>query len=407
MKKTLAWAVTLVTAATCTLGAALPATAADDTTATAATAASLSSVIDTSKLDPKAKALVDEILAKLPADWQSRRAAAAAKYGIADTQWADIRNSAINPGDYQCQDTELSAYADSLLAGADQPMLVFFLYLLGGFDMPTYDALLFGTESKSNTFGVNGEYTNELTSEGKDLKKFWDIYSGDIQLMPMHGTDVFSSPERLSRTLSVLYGGTPEDNMGLAWLIIALVQYEPVLQDGANPMFTFNAFAYSEKEDPQPLGISDRIVMGDGILQATKAIGLDDTAPRAILAHEFGHHVQYEDGLFASKLTGPEATRRTELMADAFGTYFLTHSRGEALNTKRVLDSAKSFYQVGDCGFTSNGHHGTPNQRLASSTWGASVANDAANQGHILPSMKLDELFEAKLPDIVKPDATN
>ena len=35
---------------------------------------------------------------------------------------------------------------------------------------------------------------------------------------------------------------------------------------------------------------------------------------------EFGHHVQFEDGLFNSPLTGAEATRRTELMADAFGT---------------------------------------------------------------------------------------
>ncbi|GGT38602.1 hypothetical protein P6B95_37095 [Streptomyces atratus] len=408
MKKSLAWAVTLVTAATCTLGTVLPATAADNMTATAAASASNGSAIDTSKLDPQTKALVDEILAKLPADWQARLQAANAKYGIGDAQWTEIRNSVINPGDYQCQSTELTAYANNLLDGAEDPFTIFILSLFGGFDLPTYDALLFGSESKSNTYGVNGEYTNQLKSEAKDLKKFWDIYSDDIQLMPMHGADVFSSPERLARTLSVLYGGTTESNLGLADLFISLVGSEPVLKGGANPIFTFNAFAYSEKGDPQPLGISDRIVMGDGILEATKAIGLGDTAPRAILAHEFGHHVQYEDNLFDNTtLTGPEATRRTELMADAFGTYFLTHSRGEALNTKRVLGSAQSFYQVGDCSFTSNGHHGTPNQRLAASTWGASVANEASDQGHILPSMKLDEMFEVKLPDIVKPDATN
>ncbi|MGW1651540.1 hypothetical protein [Streptomyces atratus] len=408
MKKSLAWAVTLVTAATCTLGTVLPATAADNMTATAAASASNGSAIDTSKLDPQTKALVDEILAKLPADWQARLQAANAKYGIGDAQWTEIRNSVINPGDYQCQSTELTAYANNLLEGAEDPFTIFMLSLFGGFDLPTYDALLFGSESKSNTYGVNGEYTNQLKSEAKDLKKFWDIYSDDIQLMPMHGADVFSSPERLARTLSVLYGGTTESNLGLADLFISLVGSEPVLKGGANPIFTFNAFAYSEKGDPQPLGISDRIVMGDGILEATKAIGLGDTAPRAILAHEFGHHVQYEDNLFDNTtLTGPEATRRTELMADAFGTYFLTHSRGEALNTKRVLGSAQSFYQVGDCSFRSNGHHGTPNQRLAASTWGASVANEASDQGHILPSMKLDEMFEVKLPDIVKPDATN
>ncbi|MGW1089914.1 hypothetical protein ACWD4L_27315 [Streptomyces sp. NPDC002596] len=407
MKKTSAWAVALVTAATCTLGAALPAAAADGTTATAVTAASYGSAIDTSSLDPKTKALVDEILAKLPADWQARRQAANTTYGMGDTQWADILNSVINPGDYQCQSTDLTAYANTLLDGAKDPFAIFILSLFGGFDFPTYDALLFGSESSSNTYGVNGEYTNQLTSEAKNLKRFWDIYSDDIELMPMHGADVYSSPERLARTLSVLYGGTPESNLDLAELFISLVDSEPVLKGGANPIFTFNAFAYSEKGDPQPLGISDRIIMGDGILEAMQAIGLGNTAPRAILGHEFGHHVQYENNLFDNTaLTGPEATRRTELMADAFGTYFLTHSRGEALNTKRVLDSAKSFYQVGDCSFSSNGHHGTPNQRIAASTWGASVANEASNQGHILPSMKLDEMFEAKLPDIVKPDAT-
>lgn len=408
MKKTLAWAVTLVTAATCTLGAALPAAAADSTTTGLATAAPNGSKIDTSSLSPRTKALVDEILAKLPADWQARRQAAAAKYGTGETQWAELRNDVIDPGDYQCQSTELTAYANTLLQGAKDPFLTAILGLLGVFDFPTYDALAFGSESKSNTFGANGEYTNQLTSEAKDLKKFWDVYSDDIQLVPMHGADVFSSPERLSRTLSVLYGGTPENNLELAKLFISLVDSEPVLKGGANPIFTFNAFAYTEKDEPEPLGISDRIVMGDGILEAMKAIGLGGTAPRAILGHEFGHQVQYENNLFQNTtLTGPEATRRTELMADALGTYFLTHSRGEALNTKRVLDSAKSFYQVGDCGFSNNGHHGTPNQRLTASTWGASIANQAPDQGHILPSMKLAELFEAKLADIVKPDATN
>ncbi|MFV5998238.1 hypothetical protein ACNPQM_39190 [Streptomyces sp. NPDC056231] len=409
MKKTLTWAITAGIAATCTLGAALPATAADDTTSAAvASAGTPGSAFDTSRLSPEAKALADQILAALPADWQARQQAAVAKYGIHDNEWAGFRDNAINPGDYQCGSTAMRDYSSTLLDGVQNPAVVFFLSFLGVFDMPTYDALIFGSESKSNTFGVNGEYTNELTSEGKDLKKFWDIYSDDIQLMPMHGGKLFSSPERLAPIVGLMYG--LDDQSALSWAksLILLIKMEPALKGGDNPIFTFNAFAFTEKGDPQPMGISDRIVMGDGILEALKAVGLGDTAPRAILAHEFGHHVQYEDNLFDNTtLTGPEATRRTELMADAFGTYFLTHSRGEALNAKRVLGSEKSFYEVGDCHFTNSGHHGTPNQRFAASSWAASVANDAANQGHILPSLKLDELFEAKLPDIVKPDATN
>ncbi|MFE7232372.1 hypothetical protein ACWCRF_20425 [Streptomyces sp. NPDC002405] len=405
MKKALSVAASMAIAATCAFGMALPAHAADTTGTTSVASRSLQSAVDTSAMAPQTKALVDRILAKLPADWESRVDAARAKYGLSESQWSEIRDSAINPGDYQCQRTELTTYANTLLNGVEDPFTLLILQLFGGFDFPTYDALIFGSESKANTFGVNGEYTQKLTAEMKNLKRFWDIDSAGIELIPMHGADVFSSPDRLARTLSVLYGGTAEDNLDLAELFIELVDSEPVLQGGANPIFTFNAFAYSEVDDPDPLGISDRIIMGDGIIQGMTEVGLGDVAPRAIVGHEFGHHVQYQNNLFESDLAGPEATRRTELMADAFGTYYLTHARGEALNAARLLKSEKSFYQVGDCSFTSSGHHGTPNQRLASSSWAADVANAAPNQGHILPSLKLDELFEAKLPDLVKPDA--
>ncbi|WP_405708259.1 MULTISPECIES: hypothetical protein [unclassified Streptomyces] len=405
MKKTLSVVASLAIAATCGLGMALPAHAADATGATTTASRSLQSSIDASSMDPQHQAVVDRILAELPADWEPRLDAAKAKYGLKGGEWQQIRDSAIDPGDYQCQTTDLSQYANSLLDGAQDPWTIFILSLFGGFDMPTYDALIYGKESSSNTFGVTGEYTQQLNSEMKNLKRFWDIDSARIELIPMHGADVFTSPDRLSRTLSVLYGGTPEENLDLAGMLIELVDSEPVLQSGANPIFTFNAFAYSEKDDPAPLGITDRIIMGDGILQGMNAVNLGDVAPRGILGHEFGHHVQYQKNLFESDLTGPEATRRTELMADAFGTYYLTHSRGESLNAARVLKSEKSFYQVGDCSFTSSGHHGTPDQRLNSATWAAGVANEAPNQGHILPALTFDKLFEAKLPDLVKPDS--
>ncbi|MFD4758100.1 hypothetical protein ACFWOJ_04130 [Streptomyces sp. NPDC058439] len=410
MKKTLSIATSLAIAATCALGMSLPAHAADTTGTTTVAGRSLPSSVDTSAMDPQTKAIIDKIQAQLPADWESRLTATRAKYGLNESSWSEIRNDVINPGKHQCQQTELIAYTDSLLVGIKHPAIIYNLQFYGGFDWAAFDALISGTESKSNTFGVNGEYTQQLTAEAKNLKRFWDIDSAGIQLVPMHGADVLSSPERLGHVLSVMYGNPIEEPprdwaLGLAKTFIELIDSEPVLQGGANPIFTFNAFAYSEKGDPEPLGISDRIVVGDGVLQGMAAVGLGDVAPKGIVSHEFAHHVQFQQNLFESDLTGPEATRRTELMADAFGTYYLTHARGDSLNAARLLKSEKSFYQVGDCSFTSSGHHGTPNQRLASSSWAASVANDASNQGHILPSLKLDELFEAKLPDLVKPDA--
>ena len=141
------------------------------------------------------------------------------------------------------------------------------------------------------------------------------------------------------------------------------------------------------------------MIFGDGIVDALNALGIGDVGPRVVLAHEFGHHIQFEDGLFDSPLTGPEATRRTELMADAFGTYFAVHAKGLSLNRKRVLNAEQTFFEVGDCSFTNNGHHGTPLQRMRAAAWGASVADAARPQSYILPSRTFAAMFDQKLPE--------
>ena len=67
------------------------------------------------------------------------------------------------------------------------------------------------------------------------------------------------------------------------------------------------------------------------------------------MAHEFGHHVQFELGVFDTGPTDPaEATRRTELIADAMAAYYGTHKKGLALNGKRVADALLSFCTAGD-----------------------------------------------------------
>jgi hypothetical protein len=213
-------------------------------------------------------------------------------------------------------------------------------------------------------------------------------------------------PVRLARLLTVLYGVSDADAADLAALVVDVVTSDPGLARGASPLFSLNAFAFSGAGDPDPVlsSLPDKLVFGDGMLEALDAIGVGDVGPRAVLSHEYGHHVQYDKDLSGSPLTGPEATRRTELMADAFGTYFVTHKRGLALNAERVLEAEHSFYQVGDCAFASTTHHGTPDQRLRASSWGASVAAGAQKQGQVLPSLTLDSRFEAALPTFVAPD---
>ncbi|WP_242107383.1 hypothetical protein [Luteimonas aquatica] len=332
-----------------------------------------------------------------------------ARLGIPESPWSNIARKAIDPDDYSCQDTDLSLWVDGLDISDLRSALLGIAGELGGnfanavLDFPQYDALLFGEESRDNRFGRNGEYTQVLNAEMRDLKRFWNIDSAGIQLLPFHGADVFGSVDRLQRLIEALYGVDASVARPAAEIVYEQIHAYPSLQGGDHPLFTFNAFAFTPPTGLEALG--DRIIMGDGILQGMEAVGLGAVAPRAILGHEFGHHVQYDNDLFESDLAGAEATRRTELMADAFSTYFLTHKRGATLNAKRLLPSLQSFYQIGDCNFSSSGHHGTPNQRLNSSVWGSDLAASAQKKGHILPSLTVAELFERELPILVRPDA--
>ncbi|MEO7961344.1 MAG: hypothetical protein ABIR19_07350, partial [Ginsengibacter sp.] len=122
--------------------------------------------------------------------------------------------------------------------------------------------------------------------------------------------------------------------------------------------------------------------------------------PQAILAHEFGHHIQFQLNLFED-VESPEATRRTELMADAFSAYYLSHARGASMQWKRVKQFLEVFFNIGDCQFTNPGHHGTPTQRMAAAEWAYHVADDAQKQGHILTAQEFVALFEAQLSELV------
>ncbi|WP_432483167.1 neutral zinc metallopeptidase [Kineococcus esterisolvens] len=340
---------------------------------------------------------------RLPVGWQARRESAAARTGVQSPVSAVV-GRAIDPGEHDCSPTALSVYAEGLLAGLD-PQELRFVADSGVLDFPTYDALLFGTDGDP-AYALTSSSRSELERTFRSAQRFWDVPSADVQLMAMHGS-VLRDPARLARLLTVLYGLPAAEAREYSAQVVAAVESVPELAGGENPVFTLNAYAFSAQgaTDPLVASLPDKIVFGDGILAFMSSIGLSDVGPRAVLAHEFAHHVQYEDDLFDSPLTGPEATRRTELMADAFATYFATHKRGAALNAKRVVQAQRSFAEVGDCSFTSPGHHGTPNQRERAAQWGADLAASQREQGHVLPSLQVAERFEAALAELVAPDA--
>lgn len=406
---------TLVVTSTCMFGSGIVAHAetATDPAAQSATASSAQSVqakvdalLATSGLPAAARDQVRALFANLPADIDTRLAAATAPLKQqATNEYSDLVNSVINPGDYQCTSTPVQEWLTHDLTTTD--ILVYAISgLLAIPDLPIYDALLFGQEGKSNRFGVDGSYTHLLTSEMKDLRQFWEFDGSAIQLVPLK-SDIYANPAEIVRVYQAL-GLDAATAQAFADVIPQLFALAPGLQNGKHPIFTFNSFAFDPTGEPEPLGsLPKKIIMGDGIMQGySAALGDDNVAPRAILGHEYGHQVQYADNLFVSDLpAGAEQTRRTELMADALGTYFTVHSRGEALNATRTLADQQTFYNVGDCGFTSAGHHGTPLQRERSAIWATSVVDDAANQGHKLTGVQFGPLFDQQLPTLVAPDA--
>jgi hypothetical protein len=347
-----------------------------------------------------------DLVDQLPA-MREQAAAVRARLGLDDSPLREATLNAIDPTQYECS-TAQPPVVTAITAGIanwtfEQRLAALYVLL---FDLPMTEAVYFPTPGPY-TFGADGDYTTKATHTFSDLRNFWDIKSDDIQLVPAHGRMLLDTA-RVTKVFTTFYGFPQTTSANTADFIAAQVN-TATFDYGDAPIFTFNAYANSMEGQTLPgIGaVPDRIVIGDGVLDGFALVGLDDVTAQAILAHEFGHHIQFEDGLFASPLTGPEATRRTELMADAFSSYFLTHARGAAMNWKRVEQFGQTFYQVGDCGFTANGHHGTPNQRLRTSLWAYGIADAARPQGHILPSQTFDALFEQALPQLVAPDATN
>ena len=311
-------------------------------------------------------------------------------------EYLDYVKNVLDPAAVTCSDnTASNQWLDAQLADWNSEII----NVVIGTDMlnlPTYYALVFENSSANQTFGAKGEYSQRLTKTFKDLKRFWNIQSDQIALAAMHGS-MLADRSKVARTYEAAYGLGSADAAYLADVVVTAVQTYPQLRGGNHPIFTFNSFAQEGFQFPPYGVIPDKIIMGDGIMDAFTAIGFGDVAPQAILAHEFGHHIQFQLNLFGDT-DSPEATRRTELMADAYSAYYLSHARGASMQWKRVQQFLAVFFNIGDCSVTSTGHHGTPTQRMAAAQWGYSIADGAQKQGHILTAQQFTALFEAQLP---------
>lgn len=321
---------------------------------------------------------------------------------LLDLQPTGVVARAIDPGDYACStDSPINGWlgGEIMRSLTLEPTRFMTVYNLAGDLIATYEALIFQTSDTPQSFGIDGRHTHAIRKAERDLKVFWDIPSSDIQAVAMHG-DVLRDTIRTARTYAAL--GVP---------LATARAYARALRDAVvgsrtmanHPFVTFNAFAFTT--GTAPTAIPDKIVMGDGILLGYDALGFGDVAPQAIFAHEFAHHVQFENGYGLESVDAAERARFNELGADAMAAYWLTHARGAAMNRKRVEQFLAVFFQIGDCAFADPGHHGTPNQRLAAARFGFELAAMAQKQGQVMQAEKVQMAFILAYPGIVAPDA--
>jgi hypothetical protein len=289
----------------------------------------------------------------------------------------------------------------------DVVMTVYLVYFAAGDDSSSSGG---GGGHPPEAFYPDAKQGREYGRILRDLKSFWDVDGGDIEIFAFTLRDPELLKVAYTHALPFLEAvgfpssfpsNNPDDLVNDVFEIFA--QY-PAIAGTDNPLWTGNAFAWDEEQ------FSGRgIAMGDGIVQLTEAAGIDSAGPDAILAHEYGHQVSsstrctllrqvvrtrpccwwwpilvlrryfdltlpYIQMHLAYGLefegTAPEVSRYFELLSDAFAGYFLHHPRGRSMEGTRVMEALLLFNSLGSCNFDSPNFHGTYNQRLLAAQFG-------------------------------------
>lgn len=344
--------------------------------------------------DPAAQAELARLNEILGADWVARRQAAVQRLRIEQSPATAAVMRYLN-GQAACAPTKIDKYVAKSVRGVPKKVL-FALVSLAALDLPTIEAIVFGKESNRREFGLPKGASGLGKTMGK-LQKFWDIRGKKIQLMGMHGS-MLVNKSRVVRTYRKGFGLSASQANRTAAVLIKYMNKSKKLKRGNNPLFTLNAFAFTGKgQRGWVKRIKDRIVFGDGIVGFIKYARTPKAADY-ILAHEYGHHIQFQKNMATDYGSSPEATRQAELMADAFGGYFVAHKKGLKGSAKVLKQSKEAAFQVGDCGTTSPGHHGTPAQREVTMGWAYSVAK---GQNRADKSRTIEAAFLAVLPQIL------
>lgn len=262
-------------------------------------------------------------------------------------------------------------------------------------------------------FGEEGQYTNFMKKATRNLENFWNM-PNEITVKGQHNStlddreklatilyyffetcyEVDSDEEDSDEVVVICRDLTVTEAYGEADFLLYLNSISTFYVE--NPLLSLDGFATS----------GDQIVIGDGIVELLTKVGVEDKIVwTGILAHEWAHEIQFNfrDVWYPNGAADntPEATRTTELEADFFAAYYMTHKRGATYNWKRVEEFLEVFYNIGDCYFDNDGHHGTPSQRMDAANQGYLFAKAAQKNGHILSADEVHKAFLASLEGIV------
>lgn len=261
-------------------------------------------------------------------------------------------------------------------------------------------------------FGGVGERTEEMKKNHASLTTFWSSNTGDdtssssnVLLLGMHGTDLADN-KKLIPTLQQMYNLDGNEAYSLASRIQSIIQTLPNTYN--NPILTANAIAIQSRNPDGSKSEKDSIIIGDGVFSFLEWLGLENDGPKYIHAHEYGHHIQYDLGVkkIGNGWSKSQETRRWEIMADVFGSYYNAHANGGRMDSSKLLQVHRAAFSLGDCEDGRGTHHGTPRQRECASNFGTNLALSSYMDGgeYKIPPAELRHMFDIRYEKILALD---
>ena len=246
------------------------------------------------------------------------------------------------------------------------------------------------SDAATATFGANGEYTVLVQERKGELQRFWQFWD-PVALLGQHHS-FFGDRTALLNAYSFCNQATVGDIEAQADLIVAA--YADQNSTLRTPIYVMDAYAQVESGNRS-------IVIGDGMIDVIAHVAQVEKgiAWTGILAHEWAHHIQFN--LVTDREATPEWTRHNELGADFMAAYFMTHPQGSQYLWSEEVDFYQLFFQIGDCEFQDEGHHGTPQQRMAAARMGYTIAKTGAATAPLSQAEVL-ALFDTLVDEIIK-----